>query len=241
MRIPVKTLNKIYYIEPYTTKQEKDALLVSQLVDDRVLALDEVLRIFKFEESNKIKISNLTLDEKKYLLYLYRAFSVGDVVKITFKCNVCNYASTNNLKVDSFSDGAVNFDKTIKQLHYAPNEDNLDDFLTVAYKKKHNIKDIYELDADEFEQILNAVKKSQIKIDFNKKTKCSNCSADQTVNCGDISFILDNVSEMSLSSVYEVYSNLVENGYSKLDIDTLIPFERGVLIQIMTASHNKNR
>lgn len=236
MYIPVKTLNKIYYIEPYTTKLEKEALLISQLVDDKLLALDEVLRIFKFEDGNKTKISNLTLDEKKYLIYLYRSFSVGDIAKITFTCSGCSQISTNNLKIDTFSANEVIFDKTIRQLSYEPNEDNLNDFLTSQYKKKHKIDDVYDLDVDEFEAILKYVKSTQMHVNFNKKTKCSNCGIEQNVNCGDVAFILDNISEVSISSLYELYNNLVENGYSKLDIDSLIPFERGVLVQLMIAS-----
>lgn len=240
MRIPVKSFDKTYLLTPYNTNMEKEALLVKELIEDKIDAIDETLRIFNFEKDN-FPISDMTLDEKKFILYQYRSYSVGDSAKLNFTCSSCEKTSSNKVRLDVFRpDEEFQFDKDILQLDYEPNEDNLDDFLTKEYKKKHAIIDIYDLEIEKFERLLSYVKSSQIKINFIKPTICSHCSHPHNIDCGDFDFILDNLSEMNISSIYEQYVNLTQNGWSKADIDQLIPFERSIVVQMIIESMESN-
>jgi hypothetical protein len=58
----------------------------------------------------------------------------------------------------------------------------------------------------------------------------------------DDDFIIDNMSEETLSSIYKLYNDFVYGSkYTKQDIDTMYPFERQILISLLNKTNEENK
>lgn len=210
--------NKKFKIQPFTTAQEKDILLLNNLDEENI---DEALSIFGFEDDS------LTDYEKKALLYKFREISVGEVMPVSYKCTECKHPNESHISVENNIIPGNITDERIKDAFKPFSEENIQDFLNI---------DIDDLDLDEYEELLKEVKNSVTKFDFIKEDKCLKCGS---INYIDISNnVVDCMSEDSLQSMYQIYNDLNFFGsYTKQDIDSLYPFERTILIALL----NKTR
>lgn len=225
-KYPVKINNKKFLIEPYNTEKEKDLLIMSSF---EIYDIDEILRVLGV--SSEI-ISELTLNEKKVLLYKFREISVGDEIYVKFKCTHCKQPNETNLSCSDLIEESKNQDKDIKILDYDVNDDNLVDFVYI------NQDEIDNLDIDEYEELLQRVKDNQVNYNFIKKASCIKCKKDSLIHIGDIKYIIESLSEDTLMSIYRTYNDMCMFGnYNKRDIDSLYPFERTILIGLI----NKTR
>lgn len=230
IRVPFNILGTEYKIRPYTTKDEKEVLLLKQLQEDNLdYCLDEVLRLFSFEEDNDIKISELSKNEKIIILYLYRSISVGDNASTILSCNSCKETSTHKIKFDFHE----NIDEYygLKIPNEQPNSDNLDNCLSESYKEELNIEHQDDLDLDEFEEILKNAIKFWESFNFKKIIKCPYCSTEQYQDCSRLEFALDHISEGELMQIYTDISVMLDQGLTKTDIDGMISFERAVFLE----------
>ena len=220
MKILLEYSGKKISLTPYNTEIEKDILLYLSISDD--FNIDGCLDILK--DYIDYDISTLTISEKKVLLYKLRSISIGEEINIKFKCkcgrvneqstNISELVSSNNLS-----------NKLIKDRFKILTDDNFQDFINI---------DINELDLNEYDKLYNETKNSITKFNFNKSNKCFSCKEPYNYKIDNIPFILDNMSEDSLMSIYQTISNLVFfSHYTKADVDNMIPFERSILISIL--------
>lgn len=245
MKIPFKIQNKVYHLEPYNTKQETKVLLLNSLSQDKEYNLNETLRIFGLTD-----IEELSKKEKILLLYLYRGISVGDECRLNFTCSSCEGISQNSFIFDFYNtmlqkheelakkntyvkvQNKKIFQSDVKILDEYPNTDNLHEYLTVKI-------DLEEIDLMEFEAILGLVTKVQETLSFKKELSCSHCRQKNTLYCDDYDFALDQISECTLIVIYETINKMAMLGYSKTDVDNLLPFEREILMDLMIQSIEK--
>lgn len=255
MKIPYNVLGNTFFIRPYNTKQEKEVLLLKDLQKENPnYCLDGQLDIFGYSLDNDIPLSSLTNKEKILLLYLYRGVSVGDECQITFQCNKCNKTSQNRFLLDFIKQVPSEL-SYFRILDKELTSKNLHEFISVNYFLDNQDKEISslvstegagnlncqnieelldELDVDVHDDLFNQVKELNENFSFIRKLTCSNCLEVASLDCSDINFVLENMSEQTILIIYDSITRLVTLGYSKQDIDNLIPFERSILIDLMT-------
>lgn len=222
MKISFKLFENTFFVKPYTTAQEKDILLWNSFGPENP---DEIFDILNFN----IDEYDLTEDEKKILIYKFREVSLGDEVNIKYVCSECNTVNENVIEANNFVTNSIRNDDDVKKLRIPVTDETLHKFVDV---------DVDELDIDEFETLKKRVKENQSTIDFKKECRCIKCGSKQKFNLGEYDFIFDIMSEDNLMSLYKNYSDLVVFGnYSKIDIDSMYPFERSILIGL----HNQSK
>jgi hypothetical protein len=215
MRIKFTYGPKTYYLEPYTTAQEKELILIQAYTDAvDVENLDDALRICKFEGD----IRSLTLQEKILLLWKYREISISDKIEVKFHCPHCGSLCENSINISNLYTPALEPSETVY--------DNMDETGEV------NISD--DADLDDYINASKDIVKHIGHYNFVKSCKCLKCKKDININLSDPKFVLDNMSDKSLQGMYSQYNTLVYFGhYTKLDIDSMYPFERDVLSGIL--------
>ena len=216
---------KHFVISPYTSLQEKDLLLLSTVEETDIdIALD-ICGIGK--EISK----DLTNDEKIAMLYKLREISVGGDVNISFKCEHCNQNNENIINIENIVKSAKCANhpkKNIIDKFTNCTEYNLEDFI---------IGDVEEMDLDEYENLLNEVKSSVTSFEFLKPTYCQKCTKENLIKIDEPGLVLELMSEDTLIGIYKTYNDLIFHGtYSKLDIDSLYPFERTILLSLLNKS-----
>jgi hypothetical protein len=214
---------KSFSLKPYITSQEKDFLLASTLGEP---SLDDALRICEVHDD---VISSLSKSEKIAMLWKLRELSVGDEIHLKFKCVHCNNGNENALRIDEIVEDSKITDERIVDNFNEFSEDNFQDFVNI---------DLEELEIDEYEKLLEETKNTVTKFNFRKPIICQKCGKTNYYNINKPEFIIDNMSEDSLMSIYQTYNDLNYFGqYTKQDIDSLYPFERTILIGLL----NKTR
>lgn len=210
---------KSFSLTPYDTKTEKDLLLLPMLSKP---SLDDALRVCGV---NKDIIDTLTNDEKVAMLYKLREISVGENINLKFTCTHCGTHTENEITIDNIIEGAMIDNPNIKDCYKEITENNLLEFINV---------DVDELDLDEYESLITDLKKSVTSFNFNKPIICQKCTKVSFIPINDPEFVIDNMSEDTLSSLYQTYNDLTYFGkYTKQDVDGLYPFERVILISLL--------
>ena len=222
---PFQLNSKKILIKPYTTETEKDLLIMSSF---EIYDMDEILRVLGLEEN---LIKELTMNEKKVLLYKYREISIGDEITMKFKCSHCKQPNEGIIDCKIFIENEE-INHKYKQLDEIPNDENLHLFVNMTEEELEN------LDLDEYENLLKDVENSQIKYNFTKSCKCIKCKKDNIFDISNIKYILESLSEDTIMSIYRTYNDMCMFGnYNKKDIHSLYPFERIILIGLI----NKTR
>ena len=224
-KYPVEINGKKLLIHPYDTEKEKDLLIMSSF---EIYDIDEILRVLGLEYS---ELEKLTENEKKVLLYKFREISVGDEINVKFKCTYCKAPNETSISCTDLIQNN-HLDPDIKILDDEVTDDNIKEFLYIEQEEKDN------LDLDEYEKLLDRIKRNQVKYNFVKKCSCLKCKSENSFYIGDIKYIIESLSEDTLMSMYRTYNDMCMFGnYNKRDIDSLYPFERTILIGLI----NKTR
>lgn len=224
MKIPFKIGDKNFVLLPYTTFQEKEILLASSF---GVHDFDNILDLIGLKTEY-----NLSDDEKRVLLYKYREISSGDEIDIKFKCQKCKQGNDGVLEANSFFNEPECTNTDILKLNKEVTDENLHEFVP------QTADELDELDVDEFDKLKTEVQNSQITFDFNKKAQCMKCGHMNIFDIGGEEYIIEIMSDDTLMTMYKSYNFLIFFGhYSKIDVDTMYPFERSVFVGLL----NKNK
>ena len=206
MKVSFKYLNKEFNLEPYTSKQEKDLILLPDFAEKEEL-LDKALEVLNFNPKG------LSENEKKVILYKFREISVGDKVTTKFTCPHCGHTQEQEISISNL------ITETIKKSKY-----NIFDYF----------KNIDDLDWCKFEELKDNLKDYIVSFNFKRKCNCIKCKEENTIDISDNDFIIHSLSELSYSGIMTTYTNLVYYGhYSKLDVDSMYPFESFILERML--------
>ena len=220
MKIKYNYGNKSFNISPYTTEQEKAFLLLSSLEAN---SLDAGLNILDIEEE-------LSKEEKIALLYKFRSISVGDVLPMSYTCKHCQQVNEIELELGEIVTEKELTDDRLKNAYKILTDENFQDFCNVQ---------VDDLELDEYDELFEKAKNEIIQFNFIKTHNCLQCKGDNNFDIsGDEEQVIENMSDDSLMSLYQAYSDLNFFGnYSKIDIDSMYPFERTIFIGLL----NKTR
>ena len=228
-------------VKQYTTLQEKNILIMLMQIVNHVHfdILDEALKILGYEDK---LIKTLSSDEKRIILLKCRELSVGDDITFNFKCNKCGNINNTIARVDNFFVNKVDEKKPLKFTNFkivelfGDDNGNTENYIKDLSGKKISNKIIDNMDSILYEDIFDEIKNNTIQ--FTKKITgtCTSCGEKLPINLSD-KFIVENMSEDSIHSMYKTYSDLIYYGnYSKQDIDSLIPFERTIFVGLLNAT-----
>lgn len=221
IKVKYEYSGKSFDLVPYNTAVERELLLLSLLgVENPIEAALQTLGV-----DDEI-ISSLNDQEKTAMLYKFRIISIGDEIPVKYKCKECDSPNEVGLSIADITKDGDN-DPEITDLFKPVTEDNLHEFVNV---------DVDELDLDEFDELLERVKASITKFEFIRKSNCLTCKKPNYIDVENN--VIEYMSEDTIMSLYQTYNDLTYFGkYSKLDIDSLYPFERTILIGLL----NKTR
>lgn len=221
MKLPFLIGEREFLLEPYTTAQEKEILLLSSF---NIESFERVFEVLNFDCPG-----DLSDNEKKVILYQLRAISLGDEIDIKYKCDNCHQVNEPVIEANEFVETASRNDNDVLKLNKIITDDNLNSFVALSDDE------LDELDILDFEKLKERVKENQLKFNFNKTTKCMKCGNLKTFDMSDLKYILEIMSDDSLMTLYTSYNYLTYFGnYTKEDIDKMYPFERGIFTGLLT-------
>jgi len=215
-----------FAIRPYNTSQEKDLLLLGTIGEYN---LDVALRICKVDQH---VIDTLSFYEKLAFLYKLREISIGSEISVTFTCKSCGTGSENTIDIEHIIEPAKSKSDLVVDVYEKITDENIHKFLNKPESYVHN------LELSEFYHLKDVVKESCVEFVFSREVTCQKCKEINYINIESPKFCIDVMSEDSLVSLYQSYNDLIFFGkYTKLDIDSMYPFERTILTQML----NKTR
>jgi len=215
-----------FKLHPYTTSQEKDLLLLGTIGEEN---LDVALRICKVHQTT---IDDLSFFEKLAYLYKLREVSVGSEMSVKFTCKHCKVGSENSIDIEHIIKNPENTSELIKDQYTKITDSNLHTYLGKSEEFVQN------LEINEFTKLRKMTERNCVDFNFKCPVRCQQCRKTNHINIESAKFCIDVMSEDSLVSLYQSYNDLIFFGtYSKLDVDSMYPFERTILTQML----NKTR
>ncbi len=197
-------------LRPYTSKQEMEFLLL----DDEDVNYTKILSVLS-------DIEPLNEYEAIAFLFKLREISVSDLIELTKPCDHCKFMDLYNIEIKEF------FNLTYKSTEvenlplgiFSKNED-------VISNKKANkliLKDYILLEKEITKQTSEVFKLSV-------ERKCKKCNEINTIWINPKQIL----SKSSHSRIFKEYTDISYYTHnSKLDIDTMYPFHREVVINLI--------
>lgn len=230
----------------YSTKQEKDILVMLMQTINHVHfnTLDEAMEIIGYLPN---QIAPLSDAEKRIILLKCRELSVGDDISFNFHCKKCNNLSNTIAKVDNFFTNRADDesepmrfkDFMIQESFIDMDGDNLTNYIRNFNGSEIDEEFLDNMDTIQYEDIFDEVKNNTLKFQKDIFGFCSTCGNKVPIHLGD-NFIVENMSEDSISSMYKTYSDLIYFGnYTKQDIDSLVPFERTIFVGMLNSTRKE--
>jgi len=241
---------------PYRTWQEREILLAVSLNEEEFKTTG-VEKIFDYLNSQKCitfpKEYDLSHDEKINLLYQLRAISIGETVTVKNFCPSCTKPFDLDLEIGNFLEYKEDREKYLQineyKLYFKEAYNSNKSFENFFWKIENIINSTNTIDKDEITFFIDNldiendiiieefVKSNSSVFKFESKKSCPYCKYEFVVPMEDPTFVVSTLSEDSLVSLYKSISNLVFYGhYSKTDIDTMIPFERGIFVSLLEST-----
>ena len=216
-----------FNIKPYDTKTQKDIVIFTELCSNfDENALDNVLKILGVSDFEP----KLTLDEKISLLYKIRSISVGEKLVVNSVCPNCKNKQMFELDISDIVMEPDSIDNSIIDNYKEFDEKDVQSYIH---------EDVNELDLDQYDDLINKIKRSIVKFNFLKDVRCV-CGKSFKINLKDIKLCIKSLSDESLKAIYETYNNLTYySHYTKMDVDSMYPFERAILIAMLNETIKK--
>ena len=223
LKVRYKYADKEFVLQPYSTAQEKDLLLLEAVGDgDWDIAL-EICGVAPAVSSS------LAVKETKAMLYKLREITVGSDINIKFTCTKCKAANENVMNSENLITAPRTKHPLVTDVFKELTEDTLSEFIRIS--------DVNEMELDKLDEMMSAVKDSIHKFEFRRPVACQKCGFINKINVEDTAFVISVMSEDSLMSLYQTYNDLTFFGkYTKADIDTMYPFERTIFISLLNKS-----
>lgn len=221
-----------FYLEPYNTAQEKAILESTAFGNENP---DVVLRIIGVPEET---INSISETVKKLLICKYREISVGESdFRIKFNCNSCGWHDDPLIEGVEITEPEET-DPNILTLEKPLTEENIQDF--IRPESEIIVEDLPIL---EYERFFEKVKRCQYKVSFSREYSCPQCNASTIYSFAAWPFLIKSLSDENLATLFTTYNSMIQFGnYSKLDIDSMLPFERSILISLLNKTiEEKNK
>lgn len=212
-------------LSPMSSREEKSILEIQAIQEDEYVAFDEICKMLSIPDrfSEELKLA---------CLLRIREISSGSDCIVKYKCPKCNHYSESLIYLNDMLDFSL-WDKVDKFRDVKLKDDANLQLLSDCHilQSLNYVNDCEEFDGfnriDEIKDLAISLKARIPKFQNEKTCKCLFCGFESLVNI-DRNFVLQSMSNHSISSMYQAYNKLVINGFTKQDVDSMLPFEREV-------------
>lgn len=211
-------------LSPISSQIEKAALEAQAIQEDEDIAFEHICKLYGVPE-------NLSEDLKLACLLKVREISNGGDCHLKYKCPRCKRVTESVIMLEDMLDFSL-FDK-IERFKDAKLRDlgelNLQDPESIKmsdvfdyFEQRPNLKNM-----EDVKDLALSLKARFPKFKHTMTSRCILCDFENLVNV-DRQFVIKSLSTHSIAAMYQVYHKLVINGFTKLDVDSMLPFEREI-------------
>lgn len=211
-------------LSPISSQIEKAALEAQAIQEDEDIAFTHICKLYGVPE-------NLSEDLKLACLLKVREISNGGDCHLKYKCPRCKRVTESVIMLEDMLDFSL-FDK-IERFKDAKLKDigdlNLQDPESIKmsdvfdyFEQRPNLKNM-----EDVKDLALSLKARFPKFKHTMTSRCILCDFENLVNV-DRQFVIKSLSTHSIAAMYQVYHKLVINGFTKLDVDSMLPFEREI-------------
>lgn len=227
MEVPFEMIKGVKeFITPFKSKTEKEILEYSLMTDDLNLIFRNVCKSLKVPE-------DLPYEHKLAWIYKTREISFGSDFQIQYKCPSCGRYMENVILLEDLLEYPV-WDKLPEDLKSI----KLLDGVTVRDLVTLKVSDLPRVTNAKFNSLQDATKimiALKSKVPRLKKTKTTNCFCGykKTIDLTKSGFCINSLSTHTMLSMIQAYHVLVMNGFTKLDVDSMFPYEREIHLDLL--------
>lgn len=213
-------------LSPISSQIEKAALEAQAIQEDEDIAFTHICKLYGVPE-------NLPEDLKLACLLKVREISNGGDCHLKYKCPKCKRVTESVIMLEDMLDFSL-FDK-IERFRDAKLKDLGDlnlDLENIENIKMSEVFDYFEerpqlQNLEDVKDLTLSLKARFPKFKHTMTSRCILCDFENLVNV-DRQFVIKSLSTHSIAAMYQVYHKLVINGFTKLDVDSMLPFEREI-------------
>lgn len=213
-------------LSPISSQIEKAALEAQAIQEDEDIAFTHICKLYGVPE-------NLSEDLKLACLLKVREISNGGDCHLKYKCPKCKRVTESVIMLEDMLDFSL-FDK-IERFRDAKLKDLGDlnlDLENIENIKMSEVFDYFEerpqlQNLEDVKDLTLSLKARFPKFKHDMHSRCVLCGFENLVNV-DRQFVIKSLSTHSIAAMYQVYHKLVINGFTKLDVDSMLPFEREI-------------
>ena len=214
-------------LSPISSKIEKAALEAQAIQEDEDVAFKHICQLYKVPE-------NLSEDLKLACLLKVREISNGGDCLLKYKCPKCKRVTESVIMLEDMLDFSL-FEK-IERFRDAKLKDlvelNLQDPESIKmsdvfdyFEQRPELKNMQDL--EDVKDLALSLKARFPKFKHTMTSQCILCGFENLVDVNR-QFVIKSLSTHSIAAMYQVYHKLVINGFTKLDVDSMLPFEREI-------------
>jgi hypothetical protein len=210
-------------LSPISSQIEKSALEAQAIQEDGRIAFDHICKLYGVPD-------NLSEDLKLACLLKVREISNGSDCQLKYKCPKCNRVTESIIMLEDMLDFSL-FDK-IERFRDVKLKDVTELNLDPESIKMSEVFDYFEQrpelkNLEDVKDLTLSLKARFPKFKHTMYSRCILCDFENLVNV-DRQFVVKALSTHSIAAMYQVYHKLVINGFTKLDVDSMLPFEREI-------------
>lgn len=211
-------------LSPISSQIEKAALEAQAIQEDEDIAFTHICKLYGVPE-------NLSEDLKLACLLKVREISNGGDCHLKYKCPRCKRVTESVIMLEDMLDFSL-FDK-IERFKDAKLKDLGElDLQDPEEIKMSEVFDYFEerpqlQNLEDVKDLTLSLKARFPKFKHTMTSRCILCDFENLVNV-DRQFVIKSLSTHSIAAMYQVYHKLVINGFTKLDVDSMLPFEREI-------------
>ena len=211
-------------LSPISSQIEKSALEAQAIQEDEDIAFRHICKLYGVPE-------NISEDLKLACLLKVREISNGGDCHLKYKCPKCNRVTESVIMLEDMLDFSL-FDKIERY-----KDAKLKDISELDLQDPESIKmsDVFDYfdqrpnlkNMEDVKDLALSLKARFPKFKHTMTSRCILCDFENLVNV-DRQFVVKSLSTHSIAAMYQVYHKLVINGFTKLDVDSMLPFEREI-------------
>lgn len=234
LKIPFKILNvpKMLEVPAMLTWQEKEILELLTIFPDiekkqrNSQIFDQICNILGIPKDLPLKL-------KMVLFYAVREVSFGSDVDINFKCKQCQRANSMTLEIENLLqfEKMEGFNIDVEPEEFIQLINDVEQVNIKKLAKYYNVSSLATM--NQLVEVSRQFRKVVPNIKDTLKCKCMFCQKEHEVKILTYKFLFDSVSKYDYVNLLKTYQILIEYGFTKEDIDSMLPFERELHIGII--------
>lgn len=213
-------------LSPISSQIEKAALEAQAIQEDEDIAFTHICKLYGVPE-------NLSEDLKLACLLKVREISNGGDCLLKYKCPKCKRVTESVIMLEDMLDFSL-FDK-IERFRDAKLKDLSNLNLDLEHIKNIKMSEVFDYfeerpqlqNLEDVKDLTLSLKARFPRFKHDMHSRCVLCGFENLVNV-DRQFVVKSLSTHSIAAMYQVYHKLVINGFTKLDVDSMLPFEREI-------------